>query len=1141
MAAITTRQTTSAVAGVTNNNGPLNNTQLDTNFINLNVDVLNRVSKSGDTLTGTFGVKSVQNFISPNATKTISATMLDSGQLSWSGSAGQLFSITDSLTGTLFSVNDVSGIPSIEVLDTGLVKIAQYGGNTLFGTGVDNAADKVQVVGTASIVANSTNTALRITQVGTGDALRVEDSANPDATPMVIDASGRVAVGSTSALTYSTSLSIIPNLQVNAAGPATSGISRFSANNAGNSFWFLKSRGATVGDFTAVASGDTLGVIGWLSADGTDGIQAASISAQVDGTPSTNDMPGRLLFSTTADGASTPTERMRIDSAGRVLIGTTSTTNSPSIFIGKNITGSTNAYGVYLEAIGQSDVTGNLAGVVTFLGTASSNYNVVNLTHYSANQNVLNNIAAGGTVTNQYGFTAASNLTGATNNYGFYSNIPSAANRWNFYAAGTADNYFAGNVGVGATSAAWAKVTTGGTYPSGNNYSIGNYAIGTVPSTSTTEGVGYWSELSTQAASFSTTISHFVANQGALGAGSTVTTQHGFRVSSNLIGAANNFGVVSNIPDGVTRTVTTVARTTNVVTITTSVAHGYTTGQSVAVTATTNTSVNGTFTITGTPTTTTFTYNQTAANIVSVADTGSTKVVGRWNFHAAGTADNYFNTRLLLGRTYSSNERLGIGGSTSATGESGIFNDTTVGSATTTVYTAFNSYISTAAASFTLGNLTHYKADQFTIGAGSTVTNQYGFFAANLTGGTNNFGFHSNVASGTGRWNFYAAGTADNYFAGNLMVGGTGTEKLIVVQSADIHTARFVNSSTSGAFRGLQVHSTANNIPGVTLSRWYSTFAGNADVGQIRFDGLGTGAGYVEHAGIYAVATAANTATGAPTKLSFKTSDGTSSTEKMAVSATGIVNIVATTASTSTTTGALVVSGGIGVGENSYFAKALVVGTALAQATALDLNNNNIVGINALTFADPGPNEGISFNGNFNIYESPDDLGTNTAGNIQFVSGGVRRLTVKTTGQVEIPATTASTSTTTGALIVAGGVGIAGALNATTKSFIINHPTKPGKLLRHGSLEGPEFGVYVRGRLDNNNMIVLPEYWTKLVDSSTITVNLTPIGSHQELYVEDIVNNLVFVKNSNLFNKTINCFYTVFGERVDVDKLEVET
>ena len=71
------------------------------------------------------------------------------------------------------------------------------------------------------------------------------------------------------------------------------------------------------------------------------------------------------------------------------------------------------------------------------------------------------------------------------------------------------------------------------------------------------------------------------------------------------------------------RTITTVARTTNITTITTSVAHGYSVSDSVTVTAVTNPSVNGTFTIASVPTTTTFTYSNTGSNIVSGADTGT--------------------------------------------------------------------------------------------------------------------------------------------------------------------------------------------------------------------------------------------------------------------------------------------------------------------------------------------------------------------------------------------------------------------------------------------------------------------------------------------------------------------------------------
>ena len=103
------------------------------------------------------------------------------------------------------------------------------------------------------------------------------------------------------------------------------------------------------------------------------------------------------------------------------------------------------------------------------------------------------------------------------------------------------------------------------------------------------------------------------------------------------------------------------------------------------------------------------------------------------------------------------------------------------------------------------------------------------------------------------------------------------------------------------------------------------------------------------------------------------------------------------------------------------------------------------------------------------------------------------------------------------------------------KDFDIPHPTKEGWRLRHVCIEGPTADVYVRGKLKGSNVIELPEYWRKLVDPETITVNLTPIGSYQELYVDKIEwGTRVTIKTNS--GSSINCYYTVYGERVDTDK-----
>jgi len=178
---------------------------------------------------------------------------------------------------------------------------------------------------TAVIEGSSSGDLVRITQTGSGNALVVEDSANTDSTPFVIDAGGKVIAGSQNAITYSSSLSIVPQVQQNTLGATQLGISRFSSGSAGQpSLVFLKTRGPNIGDFGIVQNGDNLGKILFLGGDGSDGILAADISAELDGTPSTNDMPGRLVFSTTADGASVPTERMRIDSSGSITAGSVS-------------------------------------------------------------------------------------------------------------------------------------------------------------------------------------------------------------------------------------------------------------------------------------------------------------------------------------------------------------------------------------------------------------------------------------------------------------------------------------------------------------------------------------------------------------------------------------------------------------------------------------------------------------------------------------------------------------------------------------------------------------------------------------------------------------------------------------------------
>lgn len=313
-------------------------------------------------------------------------------------------------------------------------------------------------------------------------------------------------------------------------------------------------------------------------------------------------------------------------------------------------------------------------------------------------------------------------------------------------------------------------------------------------------------------------------------------------------------------------------------------------------------------------------------------------------------------------------------------------------------------------------------------------------------------------------------------------------------------------------------------------------------------------------------------ANGAASNLVFYTATGNAqatsagaSTERMRLDINGNLGIGATPASRLHIEGASVATNIIATSGNGIIRLGSSVSGANRKefTTILDTTNNRVdlqavwQGITTLpiTINAGGGNVGIGLTAPASLLHVAGDARitgittvTNTTvatstitGAFQVVGGAGIGGALFVGGQVNITSGVVSTNTGTGALVVNGGVGINGALNAITKSFNIGHPTKPGMTLRYGSLEGPEFGVYVRGRLKGSNTIELPEYWTKLVDPDSITVNLTPVGSHQKLYVEDIVDNTIIVGNENIFGKAVDCFYTVWAERADIDKLQVES
>ena len=247
-------------------------------------------------------------------------------------------------------------------------------------------------------------------------------------------------------------------------------------------------------------------------------------------------------------------------------------------------------------------------------------------------------------------------------------------------------------------------------------------------------------------------------------------------------------------------------------------------------------------------------------------------------------------------------------------------------------------------------------------------------------------------------------------------------------------------------------------------------------------------------------------------------------------------------------------------GDGDYF---VVVDTANAQKK-LTKANINISGFNN----DAGY---ITSAGNTNLYTTDGTLSatrtvTQNGANLHFsTTGGAntkfyRSSTVNRSitrvfieaddfyqNVLELDSSSPTTNLVTG--YEAGGAPVfsvdgQGNLTAISKAFDIPHPNpekkEQGMRLKHGNLEGPEHGVYVRGRQIDDKEIELPEYWRDLVDEDSITVQLTSVGSHQNLYVKEIRDNVVYIGNGNLFSNKIDCYYYIQAERKDVDKITVE-
>lgn len=209
------------------------------------------------------------------------------------------------------------------------------------------------------------------------------------------------------------------------------------------------------------------------------------------------------------------------------------------------------AGGIYFGITSDGQIQTNITSDAQYfrsLASKASGSTTSNLIHYVSVQGTFS-----GTVTNQYAFFADATLIGATNNFGFYGNIPSGTNRWNLYCNGSANNYMAGSLGIGSTTLTNVNLRVSKNIE-GSTSSYGIFADSSIRSGVTSTVDVYTSAPSIQNAVFTLPqLRHFYV-LGISSAGSaTITNQTGFSVESTLTGATNNYAFRGQIASGTGR------------------------------------------------------------------------------------------------------------------------------------------------------------------------------------------------------------------------------------------------------------------------------------------------------------------------------------------------------------------------------------------------------------------------------------------------------------------------------------------------------------------------------------------------------------------------------------------------------------